>query len=262
MRARTLGVPGRHFLRARPYYVDPVQTPPQISPDGAYWWDGEVWQPMPVHSGATSVAQPTAETPRPSWLPEGVEVPTPPRQPGIPLISQPAVIGASAGAAIYAPAWASETPPQSAGLSTTKKVLLWAGLVLSGAILLFGLLGVPIALNEAGTARSNGLTGAATLIVVGGAIFVPCLAVLLGFGPVVAASLHSLGILGCLVVLAMVVNTAVAVTSPVGGGRFVIPWGTLALVVFRAWRGRWLGAGIIGGVWAVAATITLTMARP
>jgi hypothetical protein len=209
---------------------------------------------MPV-DGAASVAQPTAETPRPSWLPEGVDVPTKPSPPGIALISQPA------GPAIYAPTWASETPPQSAGLPFSKKVLLWSGLVLSGAILLVGLLGVPAALNEAGTARSNGLTGAAVLIVVGGAIFMPCLAVLLGFGPVVSASLHSLGILGCLVVLAMVVNTAVAVTSPVGGGRFVIPWGTLALVVFRAWRGRWLGAGIIGGVWMVAATITLTMSR-
>jgi hypothetical protein len=142
-----------------------------------------------------------------------------------------------------------------------KKILLWAGLVLSGAILLVGLLGVPAALNEGGVARSNGLTGAVVLIVVGGAFFAPCLAVLLGFGPVVSVSLNSLGILGCLVVLAMVVNTAVAVTSPVGGGRFVIPWGTVVLVVFRAWRGRWLGAGIIGAVWMVGATITLTMSR-
>ena len=228
-----------------------MQGPLQVSPDGAYWWDGQVWQPMPV----ASAAQPATGTPPPSWLPEGVDVPTPPSPAGVPLISQPA------GPAIYGPAWASETTPP-ASLSITKKILLWAGVVLTGGILLIGILGVPIALNEAGTARSNGLTVAAVLIVVGGAIFVPCLAVLLGFGPVVAASLHSLGILGCLVVLAMVLNTAFAVTSPVGGGRFVVPWGTLVLVIFRAWRGRWLGAGIIGGAWVVGAIVTLTMARP
>jgi hypothetical protein len=231
-----------------------VQGPPQISPDGAYWWDGKVWQPMPA-PGAASSAPMAAQTPRPSWLPEGVDVPTAANPPGIPLISQ------SVGTAIYAPAWASETPPQSAGLSLVKKALLWTGLVLSGATVLLGLLGLPAVLNEVGTARSNGLTGAAVLFVVGGTVFVPCLAVLLGFEPVVTASLHSLGILGCLVVLAMVVNTVIAVTSPVGGGRFVIPWGTVALVVFRAWRGRWLGAGIIGGVWVVAATITLMLGR-
>jgi hypothetical protein len=147
-------------------------------------------------------------------------------------------------------------------LSVTKQVLLWTGVALSGAILLFGLLGIPAALSHVGTARSNGVTGAVILAIIGGAVFVPCLAVLLGFGPVVATSLHSLGILGCIVVVLMVINTAVAVTSPVGGGRFVIPWGTIALVVFRAWRGRWLGACIIGGAWMITTAITVMMARP
>jgi hypothetical protein len=209
---------------------------------------------MPV-PGAASLAQPTAETPRPSWLPEGVAVPVQPSPSGIALLSQPA------GPAVFAPTWASEAPPQPASLSITKQVLLWTGLVLTGGVLLLGVLGVPAALSQAGTVRSNELTTAAILIVVGGAIFVPCLAVLMGFEPVVSASLHSLGIVGCLIVFLMVANTAIAVTNPVGGGRFVIPWGTVAVVVFRAWRGRWLGAGIIGGVWMVGAAITLTLAR-
>jgi hypothetical protein len=139
----------------------------------------------------------------------------------------------------------------------TKKILVWTGLVLSGAIGLIGLIGIPVAVTEVGAAQSDTLTGAAVLIVVGGAIFVPCLGVILGFGPVVTTTLHSLGILGCIVVLLMVVNTAVAVTNPGLVGRFVIPWATVALVVFRAWRGKWLGAGIIAVVWALGATITL-----
>lgn len=226
-----------------------MQNPLQLSPDGAYWWDGQAWQPMPVNYSASSVAQP-AETARPSWLPEEVAVPTPPIPAGIPLISQPA----AKGPALYS--WVSETPPP-ATLSSTQKVLLWAGLVLSGAILLIGLAGIPVALLDYGAVRSNTLTGAVVFIVIGGAIFVPCLAVLLGFGPVVTTTLHSLGILGCFVVLAMVINTAAAVTSPMGVGRLVVPWGTVVLVVFRAWRGRWLGAGIIAVVWAVGTTIIL-----
>jgi hypothetical protein len=161
------------------------------------------------------------------------------------------------GPIVYTPSWTSETPPP-ATLSLTQKILLWAGLVLSGAMVLYGLVGIPVALTEFGTVRSNTLTGAVVLILVGGAIFAPCLAVLLGFGPVVTTTLSSLGILGCFVVLTMVINTAVAVTFPGGGvGRLVVPWGTVVLVVFRAWRGRWLGAGIIAVVWAVSTTIIL-----
>lgn len=26
----------------------PVPSPPQMSPDGRFWWDGQAWQPMPT----------------------------------------------------------------------------------------------------------------------------------------------------------------------------------------------------------------------
>jgi hypothetical protein len=35
----------------------------------------------------------------------------------------------------------------------------------------------------------------------------------------------------------------------------------LAVVAFRAWRGRWVGAILILITWAISTTITLTMAR-
>ena len=47
----------------------------QISPDGAYWWDGEAWRPMPSTSIAATVEQPQPEAARPSWLPEGTVLP-------------------------------------------------------------------------------------------------------------------------------------------------------------------------------------------
>jgi hypothetical protein len=168
------------------------------------------------------------------------------------LISQPAV------AAVFTPAWANETPTPDT-LSITRRVLLWAGLVAGGGIMLIGLFAVPIALI--GVGQSSALAGAVVFVIVGGAVFVPCLAMLSGFGPVVRTTLHSLGILGCVVVVLMALNTAVAVTSPVGGARLGIPLGTFALVVFRAWRGRWLGAAIIGCTWLICMAILLTLFR-
>ena len=216
---------------------------------------------MPSDRAGAPVAEPAPGTPRPAWLPEGVEVPVPPSQPGIPLIQQPVVIGAAYNP-ISAPVWESQTLSAPSRRSTTRTVLLWIGLAVGGLILLFGLLAIPVSLAGSGTQRSDSLSSAALFIIVGGAFFVPCLASLLGFGPVVSASFRELGILGYIVVLATVINTAVVVTRPVGGGRFVIPWAGVVLVMFRAWRGRWLGAGIIVGVWAVCSVIILTMARP
>jgi len=173
----------------------------------------------------------------------------------------PAVIGAPASA-VFTPAWAGESDAPDTSLSTGTKIGVWVGLVLGGAILLPGLIGVATTLGQPPSVeRTDGLVIAATLVVFGGAIFAPCLATILGFGPVVGASLHSLGIWGCLVVFAMVLNTALAVTTPLGAGRFVMPWGTVAVVVFRAWRGRWLGAGIIVVVWAVGAALILTLGQ-
>ncbi len=62
--------------------------PPQMSPDGAYWWDGQKWQPMPGRAVPPPVPTPAAQQDaRPSWLadtaprPDDVVVPpddTPP----------------------------------------------------------------------------------------------------------------------------------------------------------------------------------------
>jgi hypothetical protein len=92
-------------------------------------------------------------------------------------------------------------------------------------------------------------------------MIVPSLGVLLGFGPAVAGTFHSLGILGVIYVVGSIVNAAVAVVNPVGGVRYFIPWTMLGVVAFRAWRGRWVGAILILISWAISTTITLTLAR-
>src|SRR5712691_5063478 len=83
-----------------------MATPPQVSPDGAHWWDGQAWQPTLLDSAATSATQSVQEAAQPSWLPAGVELPSPSDPPDAPLT--PAVIGAPDGS-VFTPAWAGET---------------------------------------------------------------------------------------------------------------------------------------------------------
>src|SRR5260370_31523419 len=90
-----------------------MAIPPQVSPDGAYWWDGQDWQPTLSDSAATSAAQSLQEEAQPSWLPAGVELPSPSDPPDAPLM--PAVIVASDGseftpAAIVSPDGSLFTP--------------------------------------------------------------------------------------------------------------------------------------------------------
>jgi hypothetical protein len=238
-----------------------MQNPPQLSPDGNYWWDGQAWQLMPGRVAATPVAQPTTGTPRPSWLPEDVPVPIPAVPPDLPFVPQPVVVGAIAGPAVFAPAWANEPPAPPEPISIPKKIVCWAGLVLGGGLLLLGIFQTPFALAQGGLTRTEDFTGAVLAVVIGGLIFVPSLGVLLGFGPAVSGTFHSLGILGVLYVVGSIINAAAAVTNPVGGGRYVIPWTMLGVVAFRAWRGRWVGAVLILVTWAISTTITIFMAR-
>jgi hypothetical protein len=165
------------------------------------------------------------------------------------------------GPAVFAPAWANEPPAPPEEISIGKKILLWAGVVAGAGIVLLALLGIPFALSQTDTTRADDISSAVLAIIVGGLIMLPCLGVLLGFGPAVAGTFHSLGILGVLYVLGSIINASVAVTTPVGGGRYFIPWTMLAVVAFRAWRGRWVGAILILITWAISTTITLFLAR-
>jgi len=238
-----------------------MQNPPQLSPDGNYWWDGQAWQLMPGRTAAAPAAQPATDTPRPSWLPEDVAVPVRPAPPEQPFVPQPVVAGAIAGPAVYAPSWANEPPAPPEPISIPKKIMCWAGLVLGGGLVLLGLLQIPFALAQEGVLRTDNFTFAVFTVVIGGLIFVPSLGVLLGFGPAVSGTFHSLGILGVIYVIGSIINAAAAVTNPVGGGRYIIPWTMLGVVAFRAWRGRWVGAILILITWAISTTITIFMAR-
>ena len=86
-------------------------TPPSplISPDGAYWWDGQNWQPMPMPSAPAPVESPPPLASRPAWLPEGSDLP------GTPAAIPPEPMGepASPTSALPPPVWHPRTPPSS-----------------------------------------------------------------------------------------------------------------------------------------------------
>jgi hypothetical protein len=78
-------------------------SPPPISPDGAYWWDGQAWRPMPLPAPIPQAPPPEPAPVRPDWLPAGAAIPGPPASVPAPDYSE--VVAAPAG--IPAPAWAS-----------------------------------------------------------------------------------------------------------------------------------------------------------
>src|SRR6266581_6483850 len=148
-----------------------MATPPQVSPDGAYWWDGQAWQPTVLDRAAASAAQPVQATAEPSWLPAGVALPSPSDPPDAPLtpaeigaldgsVFTPAAIGSPDGSvftpaviggpvsAVFTPAWAGETDTPDASLSNGQKIMVWAGLVLGGGVLFLGLLGLATTVGQ------------------------------------------------------------------------------------------------------------------
>lgn len=108
---------------------------PQISPDGRYWWDGHVWQPMPPSAPAPPAPAPAQD--QPSWLatpvpPGPVAAPAPepnpyPPQPAYP--QEPAYPQQPAPAA-----WMTPQPPPSRMTTYVTALVLIAVLAAGGFV--------------------------------------------------------------------------------------------------------------------------------
>lgn len=173
---------------------------PQLSPDGAYWWDGRAWQPVAQPVTPPTAPEPSALAPpppglappaidpnRPGWLASGVEMP----------VAQPqsfAPVEPVAGYAGFTPAWAQ---PAAGTDPAAARGLSW-----------------PIAFSLSG-------------------------------------GLSQLGVVGAIVLCLMVLNTWIALSEPIGTGRYVLPLSTILVCVRRALKGRWLAVFILGGTWLV-----------
>ncbi|MFI5283623.1 MAG: hypothetical protein ACHQ0J_10930 [Candidatus Dormibacterales bacterium] len=104
-----------------------MTIPPEISPDGAYWWDGAAWQPMPEDEPAeilidqTPGPSPDQEQDIPGAEPEVEARPKPP-PPSAPPAPAPVAAGPAADAPApatpatritAAPPWAPSLPTQT-----------------------------------------------------------------------------------------------------------------------------------------------------
>lgn len=114
-----------------------TQNPP-ISPDGAYWWDGQAWQPMPP-GGYAPRPEPAPQEDRPSWLPAGAELPGT-LSPAAPVPDAGISVAEPPAAPSPAPAWAVPAPPAGQANRTVIMVaVIGAIAVLIGATGLWAL---------------------------------------------------------------------------------------------------------------------------
>ena len=137
-----------------------------------------------------------------------------------------------------APLWA--PPPPHRHIITT--IALWAGVGLGGAALLLGLLGIVVAQSAPASRQQTELTGALVFLVLGAVVFFPTFLNLTGYaqilttstgmvGAIFGGAFSELGIVGSIIVFLMIANTAVVVSTQVGGGRYGVP---LAGIPFNA----------------------------
>jgi hypothetical protein len=118
-----------------------AQTP-QISPDGAYWWDGQAWRPMPMPNATVPAAAPSPQTSRPSWLPEGVLVPGEPAPSPVMPTSSVGTVADSAEYATYgapingtsSPPWMPHAPPSSTSRTTVMVAAITALVLMAGGV--------------------------------------------------------------------------------------------------------------------------------
>jgi hypothetical protein len=127
--------------------------PPQISPDGAYWWDGQAWRPMPPPA-APPITPPEPAAARPSWLPAEAEMPGHPATVAAPPMAPAAAIAEN----VAPPLWAASPPANGNGRALTLAgvVALILVVALAGGLVLRQVLSQqPAGTNDAGLVAAS-----------------------------------------------------------------------------------------------------------
>ena len=123
-----------------------------MSPDGAYWWDGQAWRPMPPPV-APSITPPESAAARPSWLPAEAVVPGPP-----PAVAAAPVAPAAVAESVAPPLWAAPAPANGNGRALTLAGVAALILVvaLAGGLVLRQVVGQqPAGTNDAGLVAAS-----------------------------------------------------------------------------------------------------------
>lgn len=198
------------------------------------------------------VPPPAPDPNRPSWLAEGMPMSAEP---------SPAFAGVAYTPVAETPMWEAPAPARSP-VTVVQTALVWGGVLLGAAVLLFGLLGVAAAPGEPAGEGARTMPIAIAFAVAGAVLCAVFLLKVFGYSINVGAprlAIGSLGVVGSIILGLMVLNTYIALTQPVGSGRYGIPLGTIAIMVRRALMGRWLAVFILGGAWI--ACVGLIQAR-
>ena len=75
-------------------------------------------------------------------------------------------------------------------------------------------------------------------------------------------ALSQVGVVGWLAIALMAVNTYAVLSMPANTGHLTVPFGTLLLVGRRLWKGRVLGALVIGAGWLSCVGVILLFKPP
>ena len=160
--------------------------------------------------------------------------------------------------------------------SVLSKTVFGLGTLLGFGVIVFGLAGLGLSLTN--PKYQNDIGVGVGIVIAGNALLGTCLVMLVkphhtmaalatggaaprGIGGLAMAlgggamGLPDLGFLGWVAVLLMFINVAIALGHPRAGASYVIPWGTIAVIVRRVLQGNWPAAIILAGVWVVAVLI-------
>ncbi|SRR5712692_12109661 len=160
--------------------------------------------------------------------------------------------------------------------SVLSKAVFGLGALLGFGVIVFGLAGLGLSFSD--PRYKNDVGVGVGIVLLGNALLGTCLVMLIkphhtmtpiatggsaprgigGFAMALGAggmAIPDLGLLGWIVILLMFINTVIALGHPGSGGSYVIPWGTIAVIVRRVLQGNWPAAIIIAAVWVVAVLI-------
>lgn len=250
--------------------VDPPQ-PPQVSPDGRYWWDGRAWQAMPTLSpdgsqwwnGRAWQAIPVAEeaaAPPPeleqqaSWA---VVETSPQGPPSAPFLGPPAG---------YAPPSIAPAAPAASGPPARRNVagdvVLWAGIVVGFLIVMFGGIGI-IELHSARSLTTNTVSAWVTIaiavIIIGSLVMLGCGMRLMGYTMLglFRPLLSELAIFGTLMLVTLILDDIFILVTPPGTIPFYFPVLAVLTMLYKFWKGKWLAGGALGFFWVLSLLVQL-----
>jgi hypothetical protein len=264
--------------------VEPPQ-PPQVSPDGHFWWDGRAWQAMPTLSpdgrhwwdGQSWQSVPVVEeaaAPPPEleferqgrWAVEETGAYGPSSTPflGPPAgYAPPPVYGVPAAAVTLN--WEQSAAQQRHRRNIVGDVVLWAGVVLGFLIVMFGGIDI-IQLHSARSLPTDEAAAGATigiaLIIIGALVMLGCGMRLLGLtmlGPL-RPLLSELAIFGTLMLLSLILSDVFILVTPPGTLPFYFPLTAVVTMLYKFWRGKWLAGGALGFFWVLSLLLQLPSA--